>query len=94
MVLKDIMDKEPQYMGCIGYSITIYTGWTLSGSAHNQLIEHSSRYKPTMDADGGERIFKLFYFYPQNRATDRLSLLHTAGTIREQFGNRYASTVW
>lgn len=31
---------------------------------------------------------------PQDRATDRHSLLHTAGTIREQFGNRYASTVW
>jgi hypothetical protein len=31
---------------------------------------------------------------PQDRATGRLSLLHTAGTIREQFGNRYARTGW
>ena len=29
-----------------------------------------------------------------DRATGRLSLLHTAGTIREQFGYRYAETVW
>ena len=35
-----------------------------------------------------------FLFTPQDRSWDRLSLLHTAGTIREQFGNRYASTVW
>ena len=34
---------------------------------------------------------------PLDRFADRLSLLHTnayRGTIREQFGNRYASTVW
>ncbi len=31
---------------------------------------------------------------PQDRAADRLSLLHTAGTIRVQFGYRYARTVW
>jgi hypothetical protein len=28
-----------------------------------------------------------FCSHPQDRATDRLSLLHTAGTIREQFWN-------
>ncbi len=38
-----------------------------------------------------------FLFPPSDRATDHISLLHTdayRGTIREQFGYRYARTVW
>jgi hypothetical protein len=37
------------------------------------------------------------FFPPQDRAKDRLSLLHTdafRGTIREQFGYLYADIVW
>jgi hypothetical protein len=38
-----------------------------------------------------------FLFTSMDRATDRLSLLHTdayRGTLRVHFGNRYASIVW
>jgi hypothetical protein len=51
LVSEDIIDKEPQYMGCIGYSITIYSGWTLSGSALNQLIERSRGSKRSKDVE-------------------------------------------
>lgn len=78
------MDKEPLYMGCIGYSITIYTGWTLSGSALNQLIEHSRGSKRSKDVELNGKRFFAFLLSPQDRATARLSLHHTVGTIRVQ----------
>ena len=45
----------------------------------------------------GSLLLTFWSYPPQDRATDRLSLLHTdayRGTIREQFGNRYSDTVW
>ncbi len=54
------------------------------------LVEPSSRSNQQLFSENTS-----YYLFPrQDRAMDRLSLLHTAGTIREQFGNRYARTVW
>jgi hypothetical protein len=48
------------------------------------LAERSSRFvKKKLISENGY----YFLFPPQGRPPDRFSLLHTAGTNREQFGN-------
>ena len=81
--------KLHPYMGYIGCSIIIWMGWTLRGSALNHLIERSSRSTLMII-----KYWQFIFISPSEQGYGAPFFASYCCTLRVQFGNRYASTVW